>query len=141
GRPPALGGLAEGSRSPSAEARSPGCRLHPPPGGRRLQLGRHVTPDGLRLLWPRVCGLPLDRVEAPALELGSAARGPAGPLRAAAAGRPALHRGRRPRPARGLEARRDLSPANGRASALRTAGAAPAGVRWHAARAQVAESG
>src|SRR5205823_7388627 len=119
GRPSALGGLAEGSRSPSAEARPPGRRLHPPPGGRALQLGRHVTPDGLRLLWPRVCGLLLDRVEAPALELGPAARGPPGPLRAAAAGRPALHRGRRPRPARGFEADRDLGPANGRARALR----------------------
>src|SRR5207237_8636451 len=115
-------------------------RLRPPPGGRRLQLRRHVAPDGLRLLWSRVCGLPLDWVEAPALELGSAARGPAGPLRAPAAGRPAPHRGRWPCSARGLEGHRDLGPANGRARPLRAPVAAPAGVRRRAARAQVAEA-
>ena len=113
---------------PPAEAGPQGRRLCPPPGGRRLQLGRHVAGDGLRLLGPRVRGLPLDRVEAPALELGPAARGPAGRLRAAAAGRPALHRGRRPRPACGLEALCDLGPANGRARSLCAAGPAEARV-------------
>ena len=122
---------------PPAEAGPQGRRLCPPPGGRRLQVGRHVSPNGLRLLGPRVCGLPLDRVEAPALELGSAARGPAGSLRAAPPGRPALHRRWRPRSACGLEERCGLGTANGRARPLRPLEAAPAGVRRRAEGAQV----
>jgi hypothetical protein len=94
--------------------------------------------DGLRLLGPRLRGVPLDRLEAPALELGPAARRPADSLRAPAAGRPGLHRGRRPCPARGLEASRDLGPRNGRGRPLRAAGAASLGVRRRAARIQVA---
>ena len=61
-------------------------------------------------------------------------------FRAAAARRPALHPGRRPRPARRLETRRDLGPANGRARSLRAARAAPAGVRGGPPAAEVALS-
>ena len=127
--PRALRELADRSRVPCAEARPQGRRIRPTPGGRRLQPGWDVTPDGLRLLGPRVRGLPLDRLEAPALELGSAARGPAGSLarlalaicsspRAAATFSSSCRSGRRSR------LRKRAS-----ACALRAAGAVPAGVR------------
>src|SRR5919197_3956676 len=98
GRPPTLRELADPSRLPSAEAPQ-GRRLRAPPSGHRLPLGRHLAPNGLRLLRTRVRGLPLDWAEASALELGPAARGPCDRLRAAAAGRTALKRGQWPRQA------------------------------------------
>src|SRR5439155_15115994 len=47
GRPSALGGLAGGSRSPSAEARPQGRRLHLPPG----VSASFVIPLGSKRMW------------------------------------------------------------------------------------------
>src|SRR5206468_1141348 len=122
-----------GPETPPGAAGPPRGRVREAPDRRAVPLGRHLAPHRLRLLGPRLCGVSLDREEAPALDVGPDVPRRASPLRAAASRRPGLHERRRPRRAGGLEASSDPGPIYGRARELREPEVAPRRIRQRAA--------
>src|SRR4029078_10878642 len=63
-----------------------GRRVRGAPGRRAVPLGRDLAPHRLPLLGPRLCGVPLDRPDAAALDVGPDGARSAGRLPRAAAG-------------------------------------------------------
>src|SRR5256714_15192561 len=73
---PGAGCPSAGPKAPPGAVGPSRGRLREAPAWRAVPLGRHLAPDRLRLLGPRLRRLPLDRQEGPALDLG-----PDGPRR------------------------------------------------------------